>query len=121
MFLFISIKKIPHWHRLLLITNWFIYPFGSFLHHLITYSNLSNPTSPKLTKLTQKLYKTFPLRSITLHKHSKLMHTTSPHPNILFALYTSSFIYIHTYFSFPQKNSLAPLYSLTLPTFFFPL
>ncbi len=73
-------KNTPHWHRLLLITNWFIHPFGSFLHHLVTYSNLFNPTSPKLTKLTQKLYTTFLLRSRTLHNHSKLMHTALPQP-----------------------------------------
>jgi len=84
MFLFISEKNIPHRHRLLFITNWFVYPFGSFLHHLVTYSNLSNPTSPKLTKLTQKLYTTFPLRSRTLHKHSKPMHTALPQPPSLF-------------------------------------
>jgi hypothetical protein len=80
MFLFIFEKNIPLWHKLLLITNWFIYPFGSFLHHLVTYSNLSNPTSPKLTKLTQKLYTTFPLRSSTLHKHFKLNRTALPQP-----------------------------------------
>jgi hypothetical protein len=69
-----------HRHRLLLITNSFIYPFGSFLHHLVTYSNLFNPTSPKLTKLTQKLYIAFPFKSRTLHKHSKPMHTALPQP-----------------------------------------
>jgi len=84
MFLFISEKNIPHHLRLFVITNWFIYPFGSFLHHLVTYSNLSNPTCPKLTKLTQKLYTTFPLRSRTLHKHSKSMHTALPQPPLPF-------------------------------------
>jgi len=80
MFLFISGNNIPHWHRLLRITTWFIYPFGSFVHHLVTYSNLFNPNSPKLTKPTQKLYTTFPLRSRALHKHSKPMHIVLPQP-----------------------------------------
>jgi len=120
---------------------------------------LFNPTPPKLTKLTQKLYTTFPLRSRTLHKHFKPMYTALPQPPSLLKKFLSSFvkihfpnlfpksqkiiflfesffylpqhpicslsipssfIYIHTSFFFPQKNSLAPLYPLTLltPSFF---
>jgi len=108
MFLFIFEKNIPHWHRLLLITNWFIYPFGSFLHHLVTYSNLFNPTSSQLTKFTQKLYTTFPLKSKTLHKHSKPMHTALPQPPSPFFFIPFKFCENPSSKSFPQvsKNCL---------------
>jgi len=50
------------------------------------------------------------LNLCTLHSHTPIPYLLS---------IPSSFIYIHTYFSFPQKDSLPPLCSLTLPTFFF--